>query len=770
MIPATLMKRRGLTAFVASMLLWNGHVAAKQTEPLPIEALLEQAELRGPAVSPDEQLLAYSVCQAAKQDLTISQTLGQCALWITERATGRTFRVSEGAGLLPSWSPDSGSLAFQGYEGDELRLWLWHRGDAKARQLSKLRLAAFGQIWQPAQWSPDGRRVMVKHAVGWATHPSQGEAIQQALPTWARENRDIPLKVRASNAMAEAAQRTLPAQAAGVPIHSNVGIALVDVATGEHRIVREASSVTGARLSPDGSKVLFSQIAGKQLPDAGSPTWDLGVIDIETGRERMLARDIVQYHGMTFSWSPDNQWVAYLSGPAEVAYVKERGAQPTRLTVVAVDGNSRRTFDGNLASDVSGYEALYWACDARTVGVVAEDGLWIADVKSTHLRRLASLEGYLPRVLLVGAGAGFRETAYQCAAAGKSGEINVLARERATMKSAWIKVDRAGKARVVPLQVSVNGWDPFIEAVLIDGGQKLIGVAQAADLPPEIFEFDTKGMRAQLTRFNQKISQYELSKVQLIDFDTRLGRMKAAVMLPVGYEQGRRYPAVLEMYPGAPMAQFAATTFGMIGQAAGNAQMLATRGYAVVVLNSEVAEGTLAQDIADTAHAAVDELLRRGWVDPDRLALRGCSHAGYAVLATLMNSDRFKAGVAECAFGDLGAFLADGWKHFIQQGIGRLMLAPWEDPQRYVENSPFYHADRIKAPLMLVVGGEDGVFVPQSEQMFYALDELGREVTLLTYEKEAHGLKAAASVADFWPRLIAFLDAKLKRDSPQAGL
>ena len=62
------------------------------------------------------------------------------------------------------------------------------------------------------------------------------------------------------------------------------------------------------------------------------------------------------------------------------------------------------------------------------------------------------------------------------------------------------------------------------------------------------------------------------------------------------------------------------------------------------------------------------------------------------------------------------------------------------------------------------------MFVPQSEQMFYALDELGREVTLLTYEKEAHGLKAAASVADFWPRLIAFLDAKLKRDSPQAGL
>lgn len=734
--------------------------------PLPVDLVLDQAELRGPAVSPDERLLAYSVCKSPKNDLPIEQVLGECSLWITDRDSGRSFQVSERAGLLPSWSPDSRLLAFQAYEGNELRLWLWRSDDGKARQVSELRLADFGQIWQPAQWLSDGHHVLVKYAIGGGRYPTDGDAIQQSLPSWARKNTQIPLAIRASRAMTDAANRTASTEAAGVPFLSDVGIALVDVTSGKHRIVKEAGRVSGARLSPDGSSVLFTQIAGGYLADAGSPTWELRVIDIESGREQALARDMVQYHGMNFSWSPDSRWVAYLTGPQNPAYVKERGAEPTRLTVVAANGSSRKTFEGSLASEVAGYKAPQWACDSRSVSVYGDDGVFVGDMKSSRLQRVAALDGFRPRTLLVGSGTGYVETAYRCRDAKSDGVINVLARDLASSQTSWLRVSRNGRVEADALRVKVDGMDSFIDAVLIEGGRKLLGVAQTADVPPEMFEFDFKGKRKQLTDFNRDLSRYALGKVQLLDFEAPRGMMKAAVLLPVGYEEGRRYPAVLEMYPGTPMASGSASVFGMGGMPFTNAQILATRGYAVVMLDSEVGDGTLARDIADTANAAADELIRRGIVDPERLAVRGCSHAGYAVLATLMNTDRFKAGIAECAFGDLGAFVADGWKHFIQLGSGKMRVAPWEDPQRYIENSPFYFAHRIKTPLMLVVGGKDGGFVTQTKQMFYALDELGREVTLLNYETEAHGLSEATNVADFWPRLIAFLDAKLKYQEP----
>lgn len=727
-------------------------------KPLRIDDVLSEKATRSVAISPDGKWYAYSVCDPAEQ-----QTRGWthdtgCSAWVQQRG-GQPQRISEGMGIELSWSPDSRHLTYQAYEDVELKVWVWSRDDRSKRKLSELRLAWFGQIPQPVQWTPDGRHVLVKYALSGGKYRAESKEIDAQLPLWARQPSEAKAKVRTTEAMLPPSS----AESGNTSYISEVGLALVDVATGSHRVIHPAHDINGARLSPDGKKVAYTVRTSEMNELYGAWSWDVGVVDIASGRRQILAKDIFQYHGMNFSWSPDSKRVAFLSGPSEPEFIEERGVRGAQLTIASADGMVRQTYEGDLRMRLSGYWAPYWTCDSRAVFVTAEDGLWRADTKRTALEQVAALDGYRARNLVVGDGRGYSEPGYACGASATNVAVDLIARDVLKAQDVWVRVLRDGSIETSPLGFSVEDWS-FHLALLTRGGERLLTMAQAVDKPMEIVEFDRKGAANTLTSFNHALTGYRYGTLRMIEFQGPSGKLKGAVLLPPDFREGKRYPTVLEMYPGWPMSGHASRTFGLGGLPMSNAQMLATRGYITMVFDSETHEGTLSKDILDSVNAAADELIRRGWADPKRLAMRGCSHAGYAVLATVMQTDRFKAGIAECAFGDLGNFWGFNWKHFIQYGIGKLMVPPWKDPMRYVEHSPYYHADKINTPLMLVVGSKDVGFVEQSEQLHRALDEIGREAVFVSYEGEGHGLRRPENVKDFWERLLAFLDAKLMRN------
>jgi len=89
---------------------------------------------------------------------------------------------------------------------------------------------------------------------------------------------------------------------------------------------------------------------------------------------------------------------------------------------------------------------------------------------------------------------------------------------------------------------------------------------------------------------------------------------------------------------------------------------------------------------------------------------------------------------------------------------GAIGAPPWEVPERYVENSPIFHLDRVQTPLIIQVGGADDGFVPWNNEVFVGLRRLGREVTYLRYEGEGHSLREVPNQVDYWTRVLAFLD------------
>jgi dipeptidyl aminopeptidase/acylaminoacyl peptidase len=201
-----------------------------------------------------------------------------------------------------------------------------------------------------------------------------------------------------------------------------------------------------------------------------------------------------------------------------------------------------------------------------------------------------------------------------------------------------------------------------------------------------------------------------------------------------------------------------------------NLHMLTTRGYAVLAPDIPVHVGTPMQDLMKAVMPAIDKVVEMGIADPDRLAVMGQSNGGYSTLSLIVQTHRFKAAVMNAGFDDLTGFYgamnyADGggvWHPWLERLGGGMGVPPWEAPQRYVENSPIYYLDRIQTPLIIQAGGADAAIVPFSDQVFVGLKRLNKDVTYLRYGGEGHLLTNPANVVDYWKRVLAFFDERVK--------
>jgi dipeptidyl aminopeptidase/acylaminoacyl peptidase len=138
--------------------------------------------------------------------------------------------------------------------------------------------------------------------------------------------------------------------------------------------------------------------------------------------------------------------------------------------------------------------------------------------------------------------------------------------------------------------------------------------------------------------------------------------------------------------------------------------------------------------------AGVDELIRRGYVDPNCLAVTGGSGGGLLTNWVITQTDRFKAAAAQRSIADWTAwwYTAD----FTLYQPRWFKDAPFRGPAEYVERSPLTYVDRIKTPLMLIEGDADYRTPPAAggEAMFRALNLLQKPVVMVRFPGESHEL------------------------------
>ena len=228
----------------------------------------------------------------------------------------------------------------------------------------------------------------------------------------------------------------------------------------------------------------------------------------------------------------------------------------------------------------------------------------------------------------------------------------------------------------------------------------------------------------------------------------------AWIMRPAGYEQGKRYPTLLNIH-GGPYGQYGESFFDEF-------QVYCGAGYAVVFSNPRGSSGSTeewARAIRgpgelgpgwgsvdyDDCMAVMDEAVRRfDFVDADRLGVIGGSYGGYMTSWIVGHTDRFKAAVSERAVNNFDSQW--GSSDFGWDFKGYMGAFLFEDVETYLKVSPSTYARDIHTPL-LILHSENDLRCPveQAEHLFVTLRLLKRPVEFVRFPAESHELTRSGS-------------------------
>lgn len=290
-----------------------------------------------------------------------------------------------------------------------------------------------------------------------------------------------------------------------------------------------------------------------------------------------------------------------------------------------------------------------------------------------------------------------------------------------------------------------------------------------------------------LVSANEFLRNVAESAFKRIDYVSLNGqKLKGWIMLPYGYEQGKRYPLVVWVYDGW-IAKDRPPTYDSINSSLSlNLQIPAAKGYAVLFPSMPLAEEGLTEDpmlrLTEGVLPSVDKSIEIGIADPDRLFLMGQSFGGFSTYGLVTQTQRFNAAVSLAGLSDLislyGQFGArerytdhaqedlfiQALMESAQVGMGN---PPWRDFGRYVRNSPIFYVDRVKTPLMIIQGDMDYVAMQQGEEFFTSLYRQGKRAEFVRYWGEGHVLESPANIRDMWTRIFDWFDEFSDRKNTQ---
>jgi dipeptidyl aminopeptidase/acylaminoacyl peptidase len=240
---------------------------------------------------------------------------------------------------------------------------------------------------------------------------------------------------------------------------------------------------------------------------------------------------------------------------------------------------------------------------------------------------------------------------------------------------------------------------------------------------------------------------------------------------PPGYQEGTRVPTILYAYP----LDYADPS--KAGQVVGSQEtftrlyeyrLLLLGGYAIIddasfpiVGDPKKAYDTYLDQLVADAKAAVDEAVRLGVADPDRIGVTGHSHGALMTVNLVAHSNLFRAGAATS-----GSYN----KTLTPFGFQSERRSVWEAPDVYMKVSPFFSADKLKTPLLIIHGGEDanpGTTPLQSQKLYEAIRGNGGTARLVILPHEPHWYSAKESNEQLIYEMLRWFDKYVKNAPPK---
>jgi dipeptidyl aminopeptidase/acylaminoacyl peptidase len=296
--------------------------------------------------------------------------------------------------------------------------------------------------------------------------------------------------------------------------------------------------------------------------------------------------------------------------------------------------------------------------------------------------------------------------------------------------------------------------DPYFDEPvgLIASDSKVLIRRESQTQSPNYFAAAFDGSApVQVTHFPGRYDGIRMPTRQFLKYKRADGvDLTATLWLPYGYDKSQGpLPTLMEAYPAeftsranASQVSGSPNRYPVFG--GGSHVYMVQDGYAIldnaqipiIGENGKEANDTYVEQLVAGAKAAIDEGVKLGVVDRNRVAVMGHSYGAFMTANLLAHSNFFRAGIAES-----GAYN----RSLTPYGFQNEERTYWQDPKLYFDMSPFSYADKIKTPILLIHGEADdntGTYPIQSERFYAALKGQGATVRLVFLPLEPHAYGA----------------------------
>ncbi|MBU4493936.1 MAG: prolyl oligopeptidase family serine peptidase [Acidobacteria bacterium] len=268
---------------------------------------------------------------------------------------------------------------------------------------------------------------------------------------------------------------------------------------------------------------------------------------------------------------------------------------------------------------------------------------------------------------------------------------------------------------------------------------------------------------------NPQIADFAWGTPELVEWNSLDGiPLQGVLIKPAGYEPGKRYPVIVYYYRFFSQRLYEFNQ--MVVNHRPNFPYYTSNGYAVFLPDIRFDVGHPGFSSTKCLVPGVQKLIDLGIADPKAVGLHGHSWSGYQTAFMVTQTNLFACCIAGAPVSNMtsaygGIRWASGLSRQFQyeKSQSRIGGSLWEYPERYIENSPVFFADRIQTPMLIMFGDEDGA-VPwyQGIELYMALRRLGKDCIFLQYRGEPHHPQKYANKLDYSIRMKEYFDVYLK--------
>jgi dipeptidyl aminopeptidase/acylaminoacyl peptidase len=679
--------------------------AGSRTRAITERDLFDFIWVANPQLSPDGTRVAFT-----RVNVDEKRTGYDTSIWTVSTSGGESpVRMTNGKhDAQPRWSPDGKRIAFvRGGDKDET-------GKPKPPQIAMLSLAG-GEAWILTDlpkgasgpiWSPDSKRIAFLSSttledIEKAQRSKDSTKSKETGKPEATKDSAEPKQLEPENEhesdvhiISRAVYRSNDAGYLDPKRHDHIWI--LEVPTTSDKLIKPVQLTSGdfeereVVWSRDNSRIYFLTERIDE-PYYDLPTTDIYSVPSGGGSLEKLATVPMGIYDLVLS--PDGRKFAFhgsvtqpvrsYSQPDLWVMDVATNAQPKNLTADYDFDMGTSVFGDNAAPRGGNGRTLYWSPDGR----------WLFD--------LVAKQGRTPLVRIDS----------------QSGTITEITR---------------GDQAVLDFSVTPNA-------------RTIVVLVSTPIAIGDLFSIGADGAQTRVTDFNRKLwSQLNLTPPEELNYTSFDGkRIQGWIQKPPDFDPKKKYPLILNIHGGPHAA------YGWVFDH--EFQWMAARGYVVLYLNPR-GSTSYGQDFGNVIQyhypgddyrdlmIGVDELLKRGYIDPKKLAVTGGSGGGVLTDWTITHTDRFAAAVSQRDISNWASwwYTAD----FTLFQPEWFQAPPFEDPQDYANRSAITFVKNIHTPVLFVLGESD-YRTPQDsggEQLFRALKFLKRPTAMVVFPHETHEL------------------------------